>query len=127
MIADTTFVSDLIKERQPGHHGAKPATELFYRARAAKIHLTIITAGEISVAFKDATAARAWLDDWQIYPLHFGIMDTAADIDREMIRRGRRLGENDNWIAGFVRYHRQPLISRDKAFDSVAGIRRVKY
>ncbi len=125
MIADTTFVSDLIHERQRGVPG--PAETLLHRSRAANIRLTIITAGEISVAFADAKAAREWLDDWQIYPLHMGIMDMAADIDREMIRRGRRLGENDNWIAGFARYYREPLISRDRAFDGVAGLRRVAY
>jgi predicted nucleic acid-binding protein len=125
MIADTTFVSDLIHERRRSVPG--PAATLLYRSRAANIRLTIITAGEISVVFADAKAARAWLDDWQVYPLHLGIMDAAADIDREMIKRGRRLGENDNWIAGFARYYREPLISRDQVFDGVAGLRRVAY
>ena len=125
MIADTTFVLDLINEWRRGRQG--PATALLYRARASAIRLSAITSGEISVVFANATAARAWLDDWQIYPLHHGIVDTAADIDRELIQRGRRLGENDNWIAGFARYYREPLISRDKAFDGVAGVRRVVY
>ena len=54
-------------------------------------------------------------------------MEQAAEIDRALKRRGRRLGENDNWIAGFARYYREPLISRDQAFDGVAGLRRVAY
>ncbi len=40
---------------------------------------------------------------------------------------GHRLGENDNWIAGFCRYYRPPLISRDNAFDRVMGLRRMDY
>ena len=54
-------------------------------------------------------------------------MLAATDVDREQIRRGARLGENDNWIAGFARYYREPVISRDRAFDRVAGVRRISY
>lgn len=43
-----------------------------------------------------------------------------------MISAGSRLGENDNWIAGFGRYYREPIISRDAAFDR-AGVRRLVY
>ena len=49
----------------------------------------------------------------------------AAQIDRELI--DQRLGENDNWIAGFCRYYGQPIISRDTAFDRVRGLRRLSY
>ena len=38
-----------------------------------------------------------------------------------------RLGENDNWIAGFCRYYGQPIISRDAAFDRVRALRRLDY
>jgi predicted nucleic acid-binding protein len=125
MIADTTFASDLFNEQRRDQPGA--ATAFFARHRAKSIRLTIITAGEISVVFPSALLARQWLGRWTIYRLHMGIMDAAADLDRELIRRGKRLGENDNWIAGFARYYREPLISRDKAFDSVPGIRRLGY
>lgn len=56
-----------------------------------------------------------------------GIVDKSAEIDRELIARGRRLGENDNWIAGFARHYREPLISRDRGFDAVPGLRRMAY
>jgi predicted nucleic acid-binding protein len=39
----------------------------------------------------------------------------------------QRLGENDNWIAGFCRYYAQPIVSRDGAFDRVRGLRRLDY
>lgn len=41
--------------------------------------------------------------------------------------RGQRFGENDNWIAGFARYYREPLIGRDQAFDRAPGVRRISY
>jgi len=51
----------------------------------------------------------------------------AASVDRELILLGQRLGENDNWIAGFCRYYGQPIVSRDAAFDRVRALRRLDY
>lgn len=87
----------------------------------------MISAGELAVLFPTNAAAWAWLARWRVLPLHPGIVDAAADVDRELIKTGARLGENDNWIAGFARYYRQPVISRDEAFDRVTGLRRVTY
>jgi len=125
MIADTTFVSDLLKERRMAKTGA--ASRFFFQHRVQKIRTSIITAGELAVIFPRSRLAWEFLDEWQIYRLHVGVVDAAADIDRELRREGRRLGENDNWIAGFARYYREPLISRDKAFDQVPGVRRMAY
>ena len=43
------------------------------------------------------------------------------------MQAGRRLGENDNWIAGFSAYYREPVISHDQAFDGIEGVRRIRY
>lgn len=40
---------------------------------------------------------------------------------------GHRLGENDNWIAGFARYYGEPLVSNDPDFDRVRGLRRIAF
>ncbi len=69
--------------------------------------------------------AWRYFDGWKVYPLHSAIAQAAADVDRELIRIGQRLGENDTWIAGFCRYYREPLISLDEGFDRVPGLRRV--
>lgn len=125
MIADTTFASDYFQEQRRRRPG--PATRFLQRQRAQHIRLTMITAGEIAVLFPNMAAAWAWLDEWTIYRLHPGIVAAAADIDRALIATGRRLGENDNWIAGFAAYYREPLISRDAAFDRAPGVRRLAY
>jgi predicted nucleic acid-binding protein len=82
---------------------------------------------EIAVIFPSSAAAWAHFKNWKIYSLHRGIAETAADVDRELIRTGNRLGENDNWIAGFCRYYREPVISLDVAFDRVSQLRRLAY
>ena len=125
MIADTTFASDLIRERRRGRLG--PAAHFFNQQRAQHVRLTIITAGELWPLFNSATDALRWFDDWSIYRVHMGIVEAAGEIDRALIATGERLGENDNWIAGFARYYREPVISRDKAFDRAPGVRRLAY
>jgi predicted nucleic acid-binding protein len=125
MIADTTFASDLLRERTRNVYG--PASELLGRQRVSQIRLTVVTAGEIAVLFENWVQAWSWLTGWKIYRLHEGVIAAASDVDRELIRTGNRLGENDNWIAGFARYYREPLISRDHGFDRVPGLRRVIY
>jgi len=82
---------------------------------------------EIAVIFPSSAAAWAHFKNWKIYALHRGIAEIAADVDRDLVRTGGRLGENDNWIAGFCGYYREPVISQDAAFDRVAGLRRLGY
>jgi predicted nucleic acid-binding protein len=124
MIADTTFVSDLLKERRRNTPGA--ATALL-KAHRESIRTTIITAGELAVLFKTSAAAWEWLAKWKIYQLHPDIARQAADIDRALRASGARLGENDNWIAGFAAYYREPVISHDASFDRAPGVRRIAY
>ena len=125
MIADTTFLSDLMDERDRALRG--PAVDFLHDHRRTIIRTTIISVAEIAVLFDASTAAWRWLRKWTIYRLHDGIANAAADVDRRLRDHGQRLGENDNWIAGFAVYYREPIISRDQGFDHVAGVRRVSY
>lgn len=125
MIADSNFISEMIREQRRGI--AEPAGQFFSTHRQDRLRTSIISVGEIMIMFSSSRAAWQWMSKWQIYRLHDGIVEAAAEVDREQIASGRRLGENDNWIAGFARYHREPLISRDTAFDRVEGLRRIAY
>lgn len=125
MIADTTFLSDLIREQCNGVRGA--ASLFFHKHRTQKIRTTIISAGEISLLFRRTDQAWEWLTNWTIYRLRGGIVNAATEIDRHLIKTGQRLGENDNWIAGYAAYYREPLISRDVRFDDAPRVRRVSY
>jgi predicted nucleic acid-binding protein len=125
MIADTSFVSDFIQEKRRGIRG--PARVFFAAHRTELIRTTIISAGEVLPLFRRNFEGWRWLTNWTIYNLHQDIVNAAADVDRELIEAGKRLGENDNWIAGFARYYREPVISRDQDFDRVEGLRRIVY
>lgn len=125
MIADTTFLSDFLKEYRNGKMG--PARMFLSQHRVERTHTSIISAAELAVLFPSSSEAWEWLSRWRIYPLHHGIAQAAADIDRLLKQTGERLGENDNWIAGFAAYYREPLISQDGAFDRAPGVRRIAY
>jgi predicted nucleic acid-binding protein len=125
MIADTTFLSHFLAEGRT--RSAGPARTFFVHHRAELIRTSIICIGEVAVTFPRSADAWEYFKLWKILSLHSGIAAAAADVDRELVRTGHRLGENDNWIAGFCRYYREPIVSRDQAFDRVPGLRRVAY
>ncbi len=125
MILDTTFLSDFQQELEAGRPGR--ASAFLATRRREAILTTVISAGEIAVIFESSRDARLFLNRYRILRLLPEIALTAAEIDRELIAAGGRLGENDNWIAGFCRYYGQPVVSRDEAFDRVQNLRRLKY
>jgi predicted nucleic acid-binding protein len=125
MIADTTFLIDVMEERRAGVRG--PALAFLAAQRPGVVRTSIISLTEVAVSFPTTAAAWNYFKHWRVYPLHRGVADAATDVDRELIRTGARLGENNNWIAGFARYFREPIISRDTAFDRVSRLRRLPY
>lgn len=48
-----------------------------------------------------------------------------AKIRTELRRSGTPLPANDVWIASLCRQHSQPIMSRDRHFDAVAGLHRL--
>jgi predicted nucleic acid-binding protein len=125
VIADTTFLIHLVGERRRDVVG--PARAFLGRHRASRLRITIISLAEIAVSFRSSDGAWEYFREWGVYRLHDGIAKAAADVDRDLARLGQRLGENDDWIAGFARYYREPVISLDGAFDRVPRLRRVGY
>ena len=125
MICDTTFLSDLFRERLDGRPRGALA---FLAAHRNQLFLTtVISVGEIAAMYARPEEARPFLSRYRQLRLTPEIAFVAASVDRELILLGQRLGENDNWIAGFCRYYRQPIISRDAAFQRVRGLRRLDY
>ena len=124
MIADTTFLSHLLREQE---RGPGPATRFLAARRTDSFLVTVISVGELAVLFGTNQQARLFLQRYRLLRLFPEIAYEAAGIDRELRARGLRLGENDNWIAGFCRYYGQPVVSQDAAFDRVPGLHRLAY
>ncbi|HZR16318.1 MAG TPA: PIN domain-containing protein [Verrucomicrobiae bacterium] len=125
MICDTNFLTDLYDEQQTGLAG--PARIFLAAHRRAPFLITVISLGETAVIFAHENEARKFLSRYRTLRLIPEVGYVAARIDRELMQAGGRLGENDNWIAAFCRYYAQPIISRDRAFDRVRGLRRLVY
>jgi predicted nucleic acid-binding protein len=125
MILDTTFLIDLYEEHAKGLPG--PATEFLARNRAARLRITIISLGEFATGFDDLRDARAYLRRFPVIRLTPESAFEGARIDGELIKTGQRLGENDTWIAGVARYHGELLISNDRAFTRVRGLKVQSY
>jgi predicted nucleic acid-binding protein len=125
VICDTTFLSDLFHEKE--RQMAGPAMSFLAGHREQPFLVSVVSFGEIAVMYENPEEVRRLFSHYRVLRLTPEIAITAAAIDRELIALGRRLGENDNWIAGFCRYYGQPVISRDAAFDRVRGLRRVSY
>ncbi|MGH7941583.1 MAG: hypothetical protein ACREFR_10990, partial [Limisphaerales bacterium] len=64
MIADTTFLSDLIREQDEERIG--PARTFFVSHRRERLRTTIVSAGEIIVSFPKNADGWAWLASWTI-------------------------------------------------------------
>jgi len=125
VIADSTFLIHFLRDQARGKPG--DAMRFFAQHRSSIIRTSVVSIGEVATGFKSSSAAWEYFRKWRIYPLHRGVAEAAADVDRMLGSIGQRLGENDNWIAGFCRYYREPIISLDADFDKVLGLRRLKY
>jgi len=125
MICDTTFLSDLLRERLDSR--PRGAQAFLAAHRKQPFLTTVISVGETAAMYANAEDVRPFLSRYRQLRLTPEIAFVAASVDRELILLGQRLGENDNWIAGFCRYYGQAIISRDGGFDRVRGLRRFDY
>ena len=125
MIADTNFLIDLVKEGKSGRPGR--ALTFLDRHRGLELATTIITVGELAAGFEKLVEARHFFSRIHLFRLGVDAAYEASRIDRELSEIGQRLGENDNWIAGIARFHGEALISNDKAFTRVRGLKVITY
>ena len=127
MFLDTNFLIALGAELEDRVVG--PARAFLGRRRSQKPNVSVVSLGELAAGMQDNQSARDFLSRFRIVSLRPEIALAAADIDRAMIRIGRRLGENDNWNAGFALYYGVPLVTNDADFKRVRplGLRLLSY
>ena len=53
--------------------------------------------------------------------------DAYADIRLELKRMGAPIPSNDVWVAALARQHGLPVLSNDRHFDVVTGVRRIAF
>lgn len=103
-------------------------------ARAEQVVLPVVVLGEyrygIAQSRHRATYKR-WLEglieDCRVLDIDEGTTHHYATINVELRRIGKPIPTNDLWIAALCRQHVLPVLSRDKHFDLVSGIRRLNW
>jgi hypothetical protein len=121
MVADTTFLIDLYEEQAKGRSGA--ASAFLAANRSAVLRITIISLGEFATGFANLPDAREYLRRFPVIRITPECAYECSRVDRELLETGGRLGENDNWIAGIARYYGESLVSNDRAFRRVPGLK----
>jgi tRNA(fMet)-specific endonuclease VapC len=101
-------------------------------ARADQVAIPVIALGEYRYGIAQSRH-RASYAEWLKSLLHDCLVLEAneptthyyAEITFELQQKGRPIPTNDIWIAALCRQHSLPLLSRDRHFDLVPGIKRI--
>ena len=122
MILDTNALSAIAD-------GEDAAMELV--AGADRIAVPVIVLGEYRLGIAQSrhrASYETWLREWiaavTILDIDERTTDSYSRIGLELKQKGKPIPANDLWIASLCRQHSLPLVSRDKHFDLVAGLRR---
>ena len=100
--------------------------------RADQIAIPVIALGEYRYGIAQSrhrASYAAWLKgllhDCLVLDANEPTTHHYAEITLELKRKGKPIPTNDIWIAALCRQHSLPLLSRDRHFDLVPGVRRI--
>jgi predicted nucleic acid-binding protein len=101
-------------------------------AATAVLALPVIALGEFRygiMASRHRKAYEGWLSEhlplFDVLPADAETSAHYAALRHELKRLGRPVPENDLWIGALALQHRQPVVSRDKHFATMPGVRTV--
>ena len=99
---------------------------------ASRILIPVIVLGEYRFGIAGSRSRShyqhwlaAFLSDCVVLEVNEATSFHYADIRGEQKRAGKRIPSNDLWIAALCRQHEIPLLSRDRHFDRIAGLKRL--
>ena len=103
-------------------------------AAAERIHLPVVVLGEFRYGlmgsrFRDQLELRLKKLECvvPVLPITRETADVYSTLRYELKQAGHPIPENDVWIAALSRQHGLPVLSRDKHFDYVGGLRRMEW
>jgi tRNA(fMet)-specific endonuclease VapC len=103
-------------------------------ARAEQMALPVIVLGEYRHGIaqsRNHASYESWLtgllNDCVVLEIQEPTTRCYAEISLELRRKGKPIPTNDLWIAALCRQHSLPLLSRDRHFDLVTGIKRIEW
>jgi predicted nucleic acid-binding protein len=123
LLLDTSALIDLERELASRRVGAVRA--FLGERRSEELACSTVTVGELA-AGENETAVRVLLQHLRKLPLSEAIAYRAGALDRQQRSQGRRLGENDTWIAATALHYSATLVYSDGDFDRLKGLKREK-
>jgi predicted nucleic acid-binding protein len=103
-------------------------------ARAERLAVPVIVLGEYRLGIAQSRRRNEyenWLREWTRTVTVLDIDDETthhyAAIGLELKRSAKPIPANDLWIAALCRQHSLPLLSRDRHFDVVKGLKRIDW
>lgn len=125
MILDTNALSAIAD-------GEDSAIEL--AAQTERLAVPVIVLGEYRLGIAQSrhrASYESWLHEWiaavPVLDIDEETTQSYAAIGLELKKRGRPIPANDLWVAALCRQHSLPLLSRDRHFDLVYGLRRLHW
>lgn len=122
MILDTNALSAIVD-------GDAKIAEALSPGRLA---IPVIVLGEFRFGVQQSRRREGYMDwlaehlsDYDVLDVNEATTTYYADIRIESRQGGNPIPSNDVWIAALCRQHSLPILSRDRHFDVVKGLRRV--
>ncbi len=101
---------------------------------AERLYLPVIVLGEYRFGIRQSRYRRAYerwlhgaLDELEVLPIMDSTSERYAAICQELRQVGRPIPTNDCWIAALCREHAMPVVSRDRHFDAVEKLTRIRW
>ena len=103
-------------------------------AQADQMAIPVIVIGEYRYGIaqsRNRATYEGWLtgllEDCFVLDINEPTTHHYAEITLELKRKGKPIPTNDLWIAALCREHSLPVLSRDRHFDLVGGIKRIDW
>ena len=102
--------------------------------KAERIAVPVVVLGEYRFGIAQSrhrATYESWLQEWIAVVIVLNIDEETTHsysaIGVELKKKGKPIPANDLWIAALCRQHSLPLVSRDRHFDFVHGLRRLNW
>ena len=102
--------------------------------KAERIAVPVVVLGEYRFGIAQSrhrASYESWLKEWIAVVMVLSIDEETTHsysaIGLELKKAGKPIPANDLWIAALCRQHSLPLLSRDRHFDVISGLRRIAW
>jgi tRNA(fMet)-specific endonuclease VapC len=103
-------------------------------AQADRLAVPVIVLGEYRMGIAQSRhrqSYESWLREWiaavSVLDVSEETSHSYAAIGLELKKKGTPIPANNLWIAALCRQYALPLLSRDRHFDSISGLRRISW